>query len=234
MLYRYLAFTFAPRQLLGPDTYVAPVMHFIQPSPADGEAELPEDNWEPPIDRPLVYGTIGTVFNSRNEEVLGKMARAMAGQPYDAVLTIGPGRDTTPFSWTADTNVAVRQYVSQTRILPHCDAVLAHGGFHTVVGALSHGVPLILLPLGGDHHRNAKWCAAQGAARVLPESRRQPAQIRRAVERVLTDPDYRMSAEKLQTAIHDLPDMAEAVKLVELLIRTKTPIPREDSNDSVS
>jgi UDP:flavonoid glycosyltransferase YjiC (YdhE family) len=112
-------------------------------------------------------------------------------------------------------------------VLPHCDAMVAHGGFHTVIGALLHGVPLVLLPLGGDHARNARWCSARGAALVLDQAHRDQEHIRAGIRQVLSEPGYRDAAARLQAAMTDLPGMATAVSLLERLAATRAPIRRD-------
>ena len=40
----------------------------------------------------------------------------------------------------------IRSYIPQHEFLPWCDAVVAHGGSGTVLGALAHGLPLLVVP----------------------------------------------------------------------------------------
>jgi UDP:flavonoid glycosyltransferase YjiC (YdhE family) len=228
-LYRFLAFVFAPPELLSADTYISPVTHFIRPAPVDSVRNLGADEWTPPPpDATFVYATLGTVFNRKNPELLRPLIEALAGERYQALVTTGPGRDLPPLTRFAEArNLTVLGYVPQSAVLPHCDAVVAHGGFHTVIGALLHGVPLVLLPLGGDHARNARWCSARGAALVLDAAHRDREHIRAGVRRVLAEPGYRDAAARLRAAITGLPGMATAVSLLERLAATRAPIPRD-------
>ena len=50
---------------------------------------------------------------------------------------------------------------------PALRLVVSHGGSGSVVGALAHGLPMVLLPLGADQPQNARRCAELGVARVL-------------------------------------------------------------------
>ncbi|HEX3332779.1 MAG TPA: glycosyltransferase [Acidimicrobiales bacterium] len=229
MLYRYLALVFAPPQLLPAGLYVPPVSHFIRPAPIDDVFGVAFEPWVPPAsDRPFVYATLGTVFNSGHFGLLQTMARALANRPYDALVTCGPRTDLRSFDWAADiSNITVKRFVPQSRVLPHCDVMLAHGGFHSVMGALVHGVPMVLLPLGGDHHRNAQWCADNGAALVLEDSARDVENIARAIRQVMSNPSYSWASQRLQTAIDDLPPISRAVELVEILAATKAPLRRQ-------
>ena len=48
-------------------------------------------------------------------------------------------------------NVHVENYVPQSLLLPHCDAVVTHGGHNTVLGALSFGLALVVIPFYADN-----------------------------------------------------------------------------------
>jgi UDP:flavonoid glycosyltransferase YjiC (YdhE family) len=225
MLYRYLALAFVSPELVGKSEYIEPVTHFIRPTELGSPLAETGPAWHPPPAHvPFVYATFGTVFN-RYVKTLQLLARALAGQPYYALLTVGPRVELTSFPWVStSTNLQVRNYVPQERVLPYCDAVVAHGGFHTVIGALMHGVPMLLLPQGGDHSRNAGWCSEQGAALVLEGPHDDKPAIRAGVIAVLEDPSYKENAERIRTDFASLPDVNFAVRLLEQLAATREPI----------
>lgn len=226
MPYRYLAFAFMPPQLLPLDMYLPPTMHFIRPSPDDSAAHLDGTGWKrPPPDVAFVYATLGTVFNRRHKNLLEAIIDAFTAEPYEALLTTGPGPNPALSARAAKAgNLTVLSYVPQSTVLPYCDVIVAHGGFLTVMGALLHGVPMVLVPLGGDHYRNAGWLSAQGAALVLGDEQRDADSIREAVRQVMSDDSYQEAAERLQLAMTELPRMSTAVSLVEQLAGTSVPI----------
>jgi UDP:flavonoid glycosyltransferase YjiC (YdhE family) len=104
--------------------------------------------------------------------------------------------------------------------------MVSHGGFGTVIGALLHGVPMVLLPMAGDQHRNARWCAAAGAAVVLDQHSRGPLPIQKAVAKVLSDPSYRSAAGGLRDEMAGLPDISAAVAMVAQLAAERVPMTR--------
>jgi UDP:flavonoid glycosyltransferase YjiC (YdhE family) len=95
--------------------------------------------------------------------------------------------------------------------------VVSHGGSGSVLGALAHGLPMLLLPLGADQPLNAARCAALGAARVLDALTATPAEIRGAVSALLEDPAPRAAAERLRDEIAALPGPEHAVARLEVL-----------------
>lgn len=82
------------------------------------------------------------------------------------------------------------------------------------MGALAYGLPLVLLPLGADQPANAQAAEAAGVARVLDPARMTPADVRDAVGAVLTQPDYRHNARRLEAEIAALPEFEQGVRLL--------------------
>ncbi|MBA3529948.1 MAG: glycosyltransferase family 1 protein, partial [Propionibacteriaceae bacterium] len=111
--------------------------------------------------RPLVLVTFGTVFHRAPGRV-ADIARAVARLPVDVLWTSGPG--VPPGSLAPQpANVQVVEYVPLAQILPLCAAVVSHGGSGTMLAALAHGVPLVVLPQGADQFMNAGQVSVSGA-----------------------------------------------------------------------
>jgi UDP:flavonoid glycosyltransferase YjiC (YdhE family) len=102
-------------------------------------------------------------------------------------------------------------------VLPHCDLVISHGGSGSVMGALAHGLPSLLMPLGADQPYNARRCVALGIAREVEPATVTPEQVRVAVAGVLADLRYRRAAERIQDEINALPGPEQMVPLLERL-----------------
>ncbi len=118
----------------------------------------------------------------------------------NVVATLGGELDVGP----VPANVSVHRFIPQAELLPHCDAVIAHGGAGTTLGALAHGLPLILLPQGGDQHYNAERAARAGAALVGTLD----------VTRLLEDDVLRAAAQRVAAELAALPDPAEVVERI--------------------
>nr|WP_309794649.1 nucleotide disphospho-sugar-binding domain-containing protein [Inquilinus ginsengisoli] len=97
--------------------------------------------------------------------------------------------------------------------------MLSHAGSGSVIGALAHGLPSVLIPLGADQPHNAARCEDLGVARVLDAVRCTPAMVRDAVAAVLADPACRRAAEAVRDEIAAMPDAAHAVTLLQRLVR---------------
>ena len=90
--------------------------------------------------------------------------------------------------------------------------------------ALSHGLPLVLIPLGGDQAGNAQRCAALGVGRVIGPEDRTASAIHAAVREVLADRRYHESAVRIRDEIAALPGPEHAVALLEQLAVEKQPL----------
>jgi UDP:flavonoid glycosyltransferase YjiC (YdhE family) len=92
--------------------------------------------------------------------------------------------------------------------------------------ALSHGLPMVMIPIAADQPQNARRCAELGIARMI-----EPGQqvglaetIRDAVREVLSDPHYKQNAQNLQKEIEALPGLEYPVALLERLAVERMPI----------
>jgi UDP:flavonoid glycosyltransferase YjiC (YdhE family) len=134
----------------------------------------------------------------------------------DAVATVGSDIDPAQLGPRLE-RIRVERYVDQALVLPRCDAVVCHGGSGTLVGALAHGLPLVVIPLGADQPFNAARCAELGVARVLDPVSATPAEVHEAVAAVLAEPGYRRAAEPLRDELDTPPSPASAMPLLERL-----------------
>lgn len=173
-------------------------------------------------DRSLVYVSFGTVTPGRAEGagVLRQTVAALAGLPIDLVVSSG---SSDPAMWhDPEPNVDVRTWVNEQELLPEAAAVVCHGGAGTTLASLRAGVPLVIVPQFGDQPAIADAVQASGAGLGLG-GRPDPAEIRKAVERVVGEPAFRIRAKTFMDDIAALPDMSRAVRFFE---DVATSIPR--------
>src|SRR5205814_8943424 len=118
-----------------------------EPGPAAG--------WQPPFSgRPIVAVSLGTTPGLGDDVVAARVLAACATLPVHVVMNAAPHVDTTEL--THPPNADVQGYVRHAAVMPHVDAVVTHAGLGTIVAALSHGLPLVCLPLGRDQPHNAE------------------------------------------------------------------------------
>jgi len=106
----------------------------------------------------------------RQEGLLQRAADALGQLPVRGLVTTGPAID--PAVISAPDNVTVTRWARHADVLPHCSAVITHGGHGTVMKALIAGVPLVLVPLGRDQPDNAGGVVHAACCIVVAEVRR--------------------------------------------------------------
>lgn len=170
-------------------------------------------------DAPLVYLTLGTVFNVESGDLFERVLAGLRDLPINVIATVGRELDPAEFGPQPPT-IRIERYIPQTALLPHCAAVISHAGSGSVIGALAHGLPMVLIPMGADQPHNARRSADLGLARVLDAVEATPEMVRTAIAAVLEDPAYRRASERMRAEIAALPDPAIAVGLLERLVAT--------------
>jgi MGT family glycosyltransferase len=146
---------------------------------------------------PRVLVALSTTYQHQ-EDVLRRVATALAALPVQAIMTVGTVID--PGAIEPAPNVALHRYLPHAALLPGCALVVTHVGFGTVMAALAHGVPLLCLPMGRDQHDNAARVAACGAGMVLSADAGVD-EMRHAMHELLTQPDYQDAARHMAVMI---------------------------------
>jgi MGT family glycosyltransferase len=167
---------------------------------------------------PIVYVTMGTIWN-RDASLFRLVIEALRDEGVALVVTVGRKNDPAALGPQPD-NVVVHRYVPQAQLLAHCDAVIAHGGSGTTLGALAYGLPLLLIPQGADQYSNADRVVAAGAGRRLLRQDVTIPAIRQSVRWFLDDPGYRRAAERIQAEIRTMPSAPQAIERIEALLAT--------------
>ncbi|WP_432942896.1 glycosyltransferase [Kribbella sp. CA-253562] len=167
---------------------------------------------------PTVYFTLGTVFQPDTGDLFSRVVAGLRDVDANVVVTVGERNDPAALGPQPD-HVRIERFVPQDELLPHCDLVVSHGGSGSVLGALAHGLPSVVLPLGADQPHNAQRILDLGLGQVLDPVTLTPYDVTTAVTTVLADSNYRQAAEQLQAELGALPDVTSTVPLIEALAR---------------
>lgn len=222
--------SFSPPWLAPPQTRVG--YRRAQTYDGAGPSALP-DWWADVIARPqpLVYVTLGTVYNQA-ADVFRRILDGLA--PLDVQVVVATGRDLDPAELDPlPSHVRAARYLPQSVVVPHADVVVCHAGCGTVLDCLAAGVPLVALPFGADQPLNALRVAELGLGVSLADTdvpgspaprtdvgALDPARVRDAVERVLTDPSYRQAAALMRDELSQAMDVAAAAEAVQAAVST--------------
>ncbi|WP_433191937.1 glycosyltransferase [Nocardia sp. CA-107356] len=150
-----------------PATAVQPIRPQAHRRSENVVLELPDFD---PADRPTVLVTFGTIFS--DPDTLSAAVTAVADTGVNVIATLGaslrhPTAHREPRQHTAGTDPARVRYVPfipLAQLLDRADLVVGAGGVGTILGALAHGLPMVLWPQGADQPINAARAAASGTA----------------------------------------------------------------------
>lgn len=227
MLDRYLVLSPFPRSLRDPGSPSPTTLHGIRIIDVDRSARAvrPLPAWATAIEgAPSVYFTLGTVFNHESGDLFPRVLAGLRQLRVNVLVTVG--REIDPASLGPQpSHVRVERFVPQAEILPHVDLVVSHGGSGSVLGALAHGLPMVVLPMGADQPLNAERIAAIGAGRSLGAMEATPEDVRDAAATVLADAACRDAAGGVAREIAALAPPEAAVVLLERLARERRPLP---------
>ncbi|MCC2270696.1 DUF1205 domain-containing protein [Streptomyces sp. CT1-17] len=203
-----------PTSLQFPDLSGRLPMRFV---PYNGAAVSPDWVLDHP-GRPRVCVTWGTsTFALAGDEafVLPRVVEGLAGLDVEVVLAVGP--DDRRKLGTLPAGVRVAENVPLHLFMGTCDAIVHQGGTSTLLTAARHGLPQVMMPQTADNPFNAANFAGSGAGVTLDAAGADAGEIGAAVTRVLTEPAWRVAAEKLREEMAEMPPPSAVVRSLEEL-----------------
>jgi UDP:flavonoid glycosyltransferase YjiC (YdhE family) len=202
--YDHLYVDIYPPSLQAGDTAHLGAVQLVRPA----DPIAPDDAAEP-----LVYITLGTVFN---DDLTLFLLAVEAAREFGmrVVVTLGPGNDPAVLG-PQPSHVTVEQFIPQSELLPACAAVVSHAGSGTFLAALAAGVPQVLLPQAADQFLNAQAGEEGGVAIAVPRAEASVARVREALERVIDEDTFRRAAERVRSEIIAMPAPGAAVAELE-------------------
>jgi len=186
---RHLILSPVPPSFRDPHHPLPATAHAIRPlvlQDVPGQAIL---DWiGDPVRLPLVYFTLGTIFNLESGDLFQRVIAGLRNLPIDLVVTVG--RELDP-------------------------AVLGPQPAHV---RIEQFVPQVLIPMGADQLHNAQRGRELGFAQVLDPIALTSDDVRETVTAMLANDSARDRAHQLRNEICALPRSAYAVGLLEQLV----------------
>jgi len=108
----------------------------------------------------------------------------------------------------------VHDFVPQRAVLARSAIAVTHGGFNTMLDALSFGVPLVAMPLAFEQPATAARLAHAGVAEIVGK-RSGVGAIVRAMEKLLAQDSYRERAAVVRAQIDAAGGVIKAADLAE-------------------
>jgi MGT family glycosyltransferase len=172
-----------------------------------------DEPWEPPAgDGPLVYLSLGSL-GSADVALMERLVAVLSRTPYRYVVSKGPQHD----AYELAANMTGAEFLPQTSILPHVDAVITHGGNNTTTECMWFGKPMLVLPIFWDQHDNAQRVQETGHGLRLPTYAVEDDELRGALERLLGDHAMRARCAAAGDRLRRIPGTERAADLIERL-----------------
>lgn len=179
-----------------------PVVEFVGGLLSRPGKPLPPDlqEWADNSTGGFVVVTFGAAVKKLTPRLQRIYVTALSELPYPVVWR-APKSDAPTLE--IGSNVKLLDWIPQNDLLahPNCALFVSHGGTNGAYEALYHGVPMVGMPLFGDHYDSATRFAAKGIGRMVSWRSLTAQQLLDAMLDVLTDPSYRTKA-KFYSRVH--------------------------------
>ena len=176
-------------------------------APPGARERLPFDFNVLPFEQ-SIHLTLGTVF-THGGAVLREALKGLRDLGCNVIVAVGPDGDPDAFG-PQPLHVRIERYVPHALLLPRCRLVVSQGGAGVMFGALSLGLPQLLLPQGADQFGNAEALVRAGAGESLANGDVTAVQIAASASRLLADARVAVAARAVQAELAAMPD-ADAV-----------------------
>ncbi|MET3961170.1 MGT family glycosyltransferase [Marmoricola sp. OAE513] len=183
-------------------------------------------DWRPVrSDQPLVYVSLGTIYNT-NLDFYRELFAAFDGYPAQFLLSAGRSTDLSSLGPVPE-NFVVRGFVPQLEVLDAADVFITHGGMNSVGEGQHFGVPTVVVPQTMEQAINGRRVAQLGAGLVVGDRspyRGVPASsLRAALDQILADPSFERAAAGLAEASRRAGGATTAADRVEQLLAAVQP-----------
>lgn len=125
--------------------------------------------------------------------------------------------------------VFIQPHVPQGRCLRAAQAAVASANTTVVLGALKAGIPILLIPGGGEQPDVAEACVRAGVAKILSPEEASAHSIQNAVEEILSDSRYRERAALISSELKNVNGFELASDLLERLAKSRGKVLRRNS-----
>jgi UDP:flavonoid glycosyltransferase YjiC (YdhE family) len=125
-------------------------------------------------------------------------------------------------------NFFVRPFLPQGRVLRVASALVTTANTTAVLGALTAGVPGLLVPAGGEEPDVAEQCENAGVARVLAIEMASPARLGSELRQLLEDENTKNAARRISAKFAQLDSFNITADLLERLAQAKAPVLRSE------
>ncbi|MCA1280427.1 macrolide family glycosyltransferase [Saccharopolyspora sp. 7B] len=157
-------------------------------------------DWKPKHgDKPLLFISLGTVFNQR-PEFFRLCIEAFRDSGWQVAMSIGKVVQEANLGEIPE-NFEVRTSFPQPAVLQHATAFLTHTGMNSTMETLYYGVPPIAFPQMPEQEANADRAQELGLGKRLQADDVTPELLRATVDEVAADEQIRANLAEMREAV---------------------------------
>ncbi|XP_054761835.2 UDP-glucuronosyltransferase 2C1-like [Lytechinus pictus] len=152
-------------------------------------------------DHGIIVFTLGSVVSSlMNDELNENLAKVFSELPQRVLWRL---KGTRPRN--LGNNTLVSDWLPQSDLLGHpkTKLMIYHGGANGINEIVTHGVPVLVMPLAGDQMGNAVRMQAKGMGFPIDKNTLTEESFREAVNEMLNNPKYTVNAKKASAIMKD-------------------------------
>jgi MGT family glycosyltransferase len=182
-----------------------------------------DEPWAPPEPdgRALVYVSLGSL-GSADVPLMKRLIDVLSRTPHRYVVSKGPQHG----EYELADNMIGAEFLPQTSVLPHVDAVITHGGNNTTTECMWFGKPMLALPIFWDQHDNAQRVQETGYGVRIPTYTFEEERLAVALAQLLSDAALRARSAAAGERLRRQPGTIVAADLIERLAATGEPVHR--------
>jgi len=214
--------THQPKEFEFPRQNLPSCFHFTGPYNTASRREPVDFPWSELTEKPLIYASMGTLQN-RVTEIFEIIALACAELDAQLVITMG-GADIPEALKTLPGNPIVVSYAPQLELLPQAALTITHAGMNTTLECLTHGVPMVAIPVANDQPGIASRIVWSGVGMMIPVKKLTVENLSQAVKQVLNTDSYKENALRLQERIRHSGGVSQAADIIEQVMATGEPV----------
>jgi zeaxanthin glucosyltransferase len=213
-----------PAEFEFPRANLPPHFHFTGPYHSLIGRENVSFPWNKLTGQPLVYASMGTIQN-RLFPVFETIAAACVGLDVQLVIALGGGMTPEVMSSLAGDPLVV-SYAPQLEVIKRAALTITHAGLNTALESLTHGVPMVAMPVTNDQPGVAARIVWAGVGEMMSISHLTVDSLRSTIHKVLTQGSYKVQALRLQSAIQNSGGVQQTANIIESAISTGKPVLR--------
>ncbi|KAM4809187.1 2-hydroxyacylsphingosine 1-beta-galactosyltransferase [Rhinophrynus dorsalis] len=182
---------------------------------------LPEDlqTWVDSVDENgFVLVSFGAGVKYLSEDIADKLAGALAKLPQKVIWRFSGSKPK-----YLGNNTKLVEWLPQNDLLGHpkIRTFLSHGGLNSIFEAMYHGVPVVGIPLFGDHYDTMTRVQAKGMGILLEWKKLTTDNLFKSLQEVIHNQSYQQQAVKLSKIHKDQPGhpVSRAVYWINYVLR---------------